>query len=282
MFTGEFVFVFGSNMAGQHLGGAAKTAQEDWGAEAGVAEGHTGRSYAIPTMDKDFKPLPLEDIKHSVNKFLLYAKANPDLKFLVTAIGCGIAGYKAEQIAPMFIEAPNNCMLPASWMPQLEAMVKPVVDAKRFIEDIDEIFKILTKKIADSSDFKEKLIPTLKSIFASIDAINVSIKVKDDLEIPEGLTEDQTNLCKSIVKWLKDKELTKTGGCKAFHNPVTWDEKFGNKSELIICHDGGDLAHVCNMDYSNYDLIDEFQDFLNQLGYYAEQCTTWYSAIYKL
>lgn len=105
------IFVFGSNYAGQHGGGAAREAFDNFGAEYGVGVGPTGRAYALPTMDENLQPYSLATIGHHVAEFLKYAAANPHLEFFVTAIGCGIAGYSPEQIAPMFKEAPMNCTL---------------------------------------------------------------------------------------------------------------------------------------------------------------------------
>ena len=87
-------------------------AQRLFGAQNGRSEGHTGSSYAIPTVDTDFEVRSLEHIKQSVDRFIAFAKEHPELKFIVTPIGCGIAGLKPEKIAPMFNLAPANCDLP--------------------------------------------------------------------------------------------------------------------------------------------------------------------------
>lgn len=111
----EGIFVFGSNLAGIHAGGAAQAAVDHYGAEWGVGEGRTGESYALPTMDADLHPRPLPDIAASVRRLVDYAKANPGLTFLVTRVGCGIAGFHDHQIAPLFADAPDNCILPGRW-----------------------------------------------------------------------------------------------------------------------------------------------------------------------
>lgn len=116
---GPMIFVFGSNLAGRHGAGAAAWARAHRGAEYGVAEGMQGYSYAIPTKDAQLKPLPLDRIEQHVRKFIDYAKDHPELGFEVTAIGCGLAGYKPCQIAPMFRDAPKNCCLPAEFMHEL-------------------------------------------------------------------------------------------------------------------------------------------------------------------
>lgn len=112
------IFVFGSNVQGKHAGGAARLAHEKFGAEWGMEEGLTGQTYAIPTVDFT-SPLRMDlaDIRMFVDRFIEYAKANKDKKFLVTEIGCGIAGFKIQQIAPMFRESlfVSNISLPKSF-----------------------------------------------------------------------------------------------------------------------------------------------------------------------
>ena len=106
------VFVFGSNLAGMHGGGAAHVARLRFGAVMGKGFGMQGRSYAIPTMQGG-----TETIRPYVNDFIAYAKEHPELTFLVTPIGCGIAGFEPEDIAPLFEEASNveNIWLPKSF-----------------------------------------------------------------------------------------------------------------------------------------------------------------------
>lgn len=109
------IFVFGSNLKGRHGKGAALTARQVYGAEYGKGSGRQGMSYAIPTKDREMKPIILPIIKEWVNLFLEYAEDHPELSFQVTKIGCGLAGYKEEQIKPMFEDAPANCILPEGW-----------------------------------------------------------------------------------------------------------------------------------------------------------------------
>lgn len=109
------IFVFGSNLAGRHGAGAALYAVTYRGAIYGQGKGPQGRSYAIPTKDAQLKPLPLTEIEKYVGVFIEYARAYPDQLFDVTRVGCGYAGYKDEQIAPLFRDAPDNCLLPDLW-----------------------------------------------------------------------------------------------------------------------------------------------------------------------
>lgn len=111
------VLVFGSNLRGAHGKGAALDAKINWGARNGVGSGMTGRSYAIPTKDRHLNVIELGVIQLYVSVFIYFAKSRPDLEFLVTRIGCGLAGYRDEQISPMFKDAPENCVLPDGWRP---------------------------------------------------------------------------------------------------------------------------------------------------------------------
>lgn len=109
------IFVFGSNLAGRHGKGAALHAKLHCGAVYGVGVGRTGGSYAIPTKDEYIKTLPLSIIAQHVADFITYARSNPELIFKVTRIGCGLAGYSDQEIAPMFDGATANCHLPEGW-----------------------------------------------------------------------------------------------------------------------------------------------------------------------
>lgn len=103
------IFVFGSNLEGIHTGGAAKLAHEEFGAIWGLGVGFAGQSYAIPTMGG------YQQVKNYVGQFLRTAELIPGKTFLVTKIGCGIAGYKESKIAPLFAGAPENVILPEGW-----------------------------------------------------------------------------------------------------------------------------------------------------------------------
>ena len=106
------IFVFGSNLAGMHGGGAAYTAYRHFGAIMGQGVGLQGQSYGIPTMQGG-----PETIRPYVDEFIQFAKDHPELTFLVTRIGCGIAGFRDSDIAPLFAEAHDvpNIVLPEGW-----------------------------------------------------------------------------------------------------------------------------------------------------------------------
>ena len=111
------IFVFGSNLGGKHGGGAARYAYENFGAVWGEGVGLHGQTYAIPTMQGG-----VETIKPYVDEFIKFAKQHKELTFLVTRIGCGIAGFTDGQIAPLFKKAleVENILLPGSFMKFLQ------------------------------------------------------------------------------------------------------------------------------------------------------------------
>lgn len=109
------IFVFGSNLAGRHGKGAALHARQHHGAIYGQGIGLQGNSYAIPTKDENLKTLPLAEIAKHVTAFIRYAMDHHGLDFEVTKIGCGLAGYREQDIFPMFKGAPMNCHLPDQW-----------------------------------------------------------------------------------------------------------------------------------------------------------------------
>ena len=110
------IFVFGSNLAGAHGGGAAYIACRNFGAIWGQGVGLQGQSYAIPTMQGG-----VETIKPYVDEFIEFARQHPEYKFLVTRIGCGIAGFTDEEIAPLFVNAVDleNVILPKTFVAAL-------------------------------------------------------------------------------------------------------------------------------------------------------------------
>lgn len=116
----ESYLVFGSNLSGIHGAGAARTAHEKWGAECGVGEGLTGRAYALPTKEKDVATTrSADDILLSIAKFVNVALTNPDKLFIVTPVGCGLAGLREENVMSLIREAggpSRNMLFTASWL----------------------------------------------------------------------------------------------------------------------------------------------------------------------
>lgn len=109
------IFVFGSNESGHHGRGAAVTAMRQHGAVYGVGYGPMGQSFAIPTKDWRIDKLPYASIDFYVQRFIVFARYNPTINFKVTQIGCGLAGFHAKDIAPLFRYAPDNCFFDEAW-----------------------------------------------------------------------------------------------------------------------------------------------------------------------
>ena len=107
------IFVFGSNLSGAHGGGAARLAYDRFGAVWGQGVGLQGQSYGIPTMHGG-----VDVIKPYVDEFVAFAKQHPEMKFFVTKIGCGIAGFTTEEMAPLFADAVDveNVILPQEFV----------------------------------------------------------------------------------------------------------------------------------------------------------------------
>lgn len=115
------IFVFGSNEAGRHGAGAALAAAKFYGAEYGKGLGLYGRSYALPTKDTRIETLPIHIVQEYVEGFLFFARCTFNTqKYFMTRIGCGLAGYTDEEIAPLFRNAPTNINFPEEWRTYLE------------------------------------------------------------------------------------------------------------------------------------------------------------------
>lgn len=166
------IFVFGSTLGGAHRGGAAKLAVDRFGAIMGQGKGLQGRSYAIPSMLKS-----VNSIKPNVDEFLRFAEANPHLTFLVTKIGCGRAGFKEEEIAPLFAAAVTmkNICLPESFAHILGIKDNVIEDTSDLItstrtqvetaknENITdgEIKETTSVQLGDDNGFVETVVPQL-------------------------------------------------------------------------------------------------------------------------
>ena len=114
------VFVFGSNLAGRHGAGAARQARLDFGAEYGIGEGLTGQCYAFPTKDSNLKPLDRNGLERSICNFLGTVKEHQELTFLLTKVGCGLAGFDEHYIKSLFADyrdylTLSNIVKPEGW-----------------------------------------------------------------------------------------------------------------------------------------------------------------------
>lgn len=131
------IFVFGSNLAGSHGGGAARLAYNRFGAKLGQGVGLQGQSYAIPTMQGG-----VETIKPYVDEFIEFARQHTEYKFLVTRIDCGIAGFRDEEIAPLFGNAIDleNVILPKEFVEAIQGNHEDKYNLKRFLKEQDVYF----------------------------------------------------------------------------------------------------------------------------------------------
>ena len=164
------VFVFGSNHKGVHGAGAARHAARWCGARSGQGEGPMGAgvhaptgtvlpaSYAIPTKSGPSTTLPLVEVTQHVEAFLDYARQCPALTFQVTRIGCGLAGFKDEQIAPLFTDAPPNCLLPGRWLALRDpGVARVIVAGSRGVTDRAAVFAKIestTRRLWGKSGFE--------------------------------------------------------------------------------------------------------------------------------
>lgn len=140
------IFVFGSNLAGHHSGGAARLAYNSFGAVWGQGVGLQGQSYAIPTMQGG-----METIKPYVDEFIRFAEQHPEYKFLVTRIGCGIAGFRDEEIAPLFKNTIDfkNVILPQRFVEALQACSKDKFNLERFVKAQEFSYEQALQEIQD-------------------------------------------------------------------------------------------------------------------------------------
>jgi hypothetical protein len=113
----DLVFVFSSNLAGRHGKGAVLWARQYRGAIYGQGEGFQGSSYAIPIRDRQLNALPLTQIEGHVRKFLAFARAHPEMRFQLTPIGCGLAGYAPRRSRPCSATRPatSSCLRNSPW-----------------------------------------------------------------------------------------------------------------------------------------------------------------------
>ena len=109
------IFVFGSNIAGRHGAGAALQARRQFGAEYGVGEGITGRCYALPTLDYQFRQRTLREVQESRDRLYATCKSLFDRRFLLTKVGCGLAGFPEQIMRALFADPPENLILPEDW-----------------------------------------------------------------------------------------------------------------------------------------------------------------------
>lgn len=126
-----------------------------------------------------------------------------------------------------------------------------------------------------------------KLVSTKDEAERAALRIELDNEClrqPEGLSAAGVAAYQTVLQFIGGNDLGSTGGCKAFYSPAEWRERgeeYGLESELILCHDGGCLAPCCNWDYECYALVEKLRKALEKAGCWVEQCTSWYSAVYR-
>jgi hypothetical protein len=164
------IFVFGSNLAGKHMQGAALTAKKFHGAIEGQGEGLQGQSYAIAVRDHDMKPLPIWRIARSVNALREFAQSRPDLQFRVTAIGCEDETFTTQEIAPLFSSMPEQVDLPYVFLTFYAGLTNPLHQTREVraqnaaVETIDG----LLERFADNQDKSEALMMAMMTCFQAV------------------------------------------------------------------------------------------------------------------
>ena len=155
------IFVFGSNLAGIHGAGAALYARKYHGAIQGQGIGLQGSSYALPTKDHRIRTLRLSSIERHVAAFLTFTQLHPDLVFKVTRIGCGLAGYTDQEIAPLFSAAAHggypNVRLPVGWRQLILTGQADLISDEWEAEPVPSYPEALSNVKASIQSFKEFL-----------------------------------------------------------------------------------------------------------------------------
>ena len=219
------VFVFGSNGHGAHLGGAAATAVHKFGAKMGQAEGLQGQSYAINTMDG------YEEMVAQIKRFLKFAKEHPELTFLVTEIGCGIAGYSPKQMAPHFKNHTDNVVLPKTF------------ETKKLNEKVDKNTSkargmLMGLAIGDALGAPVQFGNSSDAIRMNLDYVS---HMHDNHVLPKGVWTDDTSMALCIAD-----SLLECGGYDSYdimNKYLDW-EAYGYRSYFDFGYDeGGQTAN---------------------------------------
>ena len=148
------VFVFGSNMNGNHYGGAARIAYDHFGASWGVGEGESGMTYAIPTLNHGMEKVTHQQLSGSISRFIAFCEEHPEKEFYLTKIGCGIAGWSIYEVAEIFFETLKNItklgMLPSNLVLPKEFHLYPKIKMS------ENKLAVLQRRARKSSDENER------------------------------------------------------------------------------------------------------------------------------
>ena len=175
------VFVFGSNAAGQHYGGAANLAFNRFGAQWGVGEGLRGNSYALPTLNRYMKQVSAGAFRYSLKEFLRIVECNPDYVFLLTKVGCGIAGWDVETVARMFWEVAME-FYEGKWYPYVGSLPENLVIPEEFHNYMPANFR--------KNEGFNQINADLLYIEKRIRSVNEAVQAAEDPEEYERLHDD--------------------------------------------------------------------------------------------
>ena len=235
------VFVFGSNLYGHHGGGAARVALNKFGAIWGQGVGLQGQSYAIPTMQGG-----VETIVPYVDEFIDFAKKHPEKYFYVTRIGCGIAGFRDEEIAPLFGKTLNmrNVCLPESFVSKITEEVE-----KNMLIEVE-----LSKPILDTLSVRD----IIYAEFAEGGAMGCMGQIMFYIIKEEQLVCYKTNLFNNENLYIQVQELLfKHSGLKSFPLFGNVDKKTDNSKTQFNYYYGGAGNHVLVNRNVSLEVIDE-------------------------
>ena len=234
------IFVFGSNALGYHTGGASGTARKKFGAVWGQAEGLQGQCYAIP-VDYGKNVRKDGEVRAAVGRFVTFAKEHPDLFFLVTRVGCGIAGYHNEEMAQFFIDALNlkNVTLPKSFVDALGGGVS--YDLDRFITAQETVYAQALKEIREGQkkgQWMWYIFPQIKGLGHSYNSEFYGISSKEEakayLEHPvlgvrlRKITRALLDCSKSADDILGYPDVLKVRSCMTLFDLVSPDDIFND------------------------------------------------------
>ncbi|MHA3104569.1 hypothetical protein [Acinetobacter sp. ANC 3791] len=231
----DTVFVFGSNLAGEHNDGAARIAQLFFGAMTGIGRGWSGQSFAIPTLNEHLQQMPISQIAHYIEDFKIYAQNHLTTQYFITALGCGIAGYQVSEIAPLFQGISSNVIFPESFRPYVEK------NASRLFPNLTSklLHSIFSEDVILADDYTE----ALKHTTLSREQKQIALKVLEEKMYPE----DQYGRNRNY----EIEDILKQINSKIFHLPPQSDESYiygGVILALMELYDFNeqDFIHVWN------------------------------------
>ena len=254
------IFVFGSNLNGEHIGGAARVAYENFGALWGVGEGMTGRTYALPTLDKNMECVSSGALYESFKRFIEVVKNNPQFTFYLTKVGCGIAGWNLEEIRKIFWDSlgesnvfPHNLIIPYDFYYErskpkmrsryglykipMEVLLKnksqEVGELKSYIQELEnEIFSLKNNK-EEQREFRKEI--KSEEMYKSIKRQNKNLQ-----EIISNLRRDKNDLLQKVAhNYIMKKE--------EFQQKISQEEKMleklSNKARQALTEEEREMYH---------------------------------------